>query len=981
MLNRQELRFWWMNLFARISLLALGFFAATGAWANDPDKYKTFMRDFGPAFELLRDYGLREIPEGAVYGSIGENPRQFPGIYSLQLQGWGWKDGDRFILLNGAASPLTGSNSRWSAPNQELPPWEPVDLDDDIATILNLMRPPKPGEEEDVEVRVDGFSSSNLELSSSVNFSAPGEWEPLGDINVQGLASLVLCAATLHFQGYEKEAAEITARVLAAAESPRQPIEYAIDSLAGQEFDRVCSKRIQTREWDAFADDLADMQSRFGSVWGASPLASRLIEKLKAQKDLTELPEPPASLTLTEADRDLAQQLLDADPEQLQTNMIYYAANGLGWVLGPPPGEEAPDPANTTDHYGRPIDLENNLIVKLIDRGVDSMPLLLTLLNDERFTALDSTAQRGRGYDSGYFANMRGRNLDTRYLNQMYEQLRRPTSLAEIAHSVLSTILPLGDERPESRDEMSAIGKDWYMRVRDAKPQELARNFFEEGGENQKQLALNYLLHEASSEEIAEIEEYLLTEVDLMYGFETVQMYFQKRGEAADELYKKIRKELRERIDRSADETGQKQYLERNLATLEAMMSGQTLEELLQEVIKGGEGKLGQIYEAVQQKIQKEEPEVALRQLLVAANDADDEPMMRSYFVRLIGSTTVEDVEFETELWEPLLNDDRNPGGYYSISDSAAVMISNMADPDLTVTLNQSWEAFGGMMSGYIKDRAHALIAGEEPPALPSPDDVSEERRDELYASLTGDIAEARKAWDAFNYSEKFWVAKAVGKAENDEDVKLAEKLVALQFALEAADETDWDSVADLAGKPFNVEGYKAIIEEAQTRAKAGESWDLTISRIPGIGALTLTLNSADSKPASMSELTPDGELFYHLGYEPARKKNGDDFGYKDDGSVVKGEDLPKASFVGASMTDYYTYWIVPLGDAPLEIDESIYSLDEAKESQADFETYLPDWIDASLGLTSPMTLTIRITNTEHLAAAAKKNAGSSFDF
>ncbi|MEM7010406.1 MAG: hypothetical protein AAF585_02880 [Verrucomicrobiota bacterium] len=970
-----------MNLIARISFLALGFLAVPDGFANDPDRYKTFMRDFGPAFELLRDYGLREIPEDAVYGSIGGNPRQFPGIWSLQLQGWGWKDGDQLILMTGGTGSMTGQHSHWSAPPQELPPWEAVDLDDDIATILTLVRPPKPGEEEDVEVRVDGFSSTNLELSSSLSFSEPGGGNPLADVNVSGLASLVLCAATLHFQGYEKEAAEITARVLAAAESPRKPIEMAIDTLASQEFDRVCAKRISAREWDPFAQDLADLQSRFGSAWSASPLASRLIEKLKAQKDLAELPETPVSLTLTEADRDLAQQLLEAEPAQLQTNMIYYATNGLSWILGTAPGEEDADSANMTDQYGRPIDLENNLIVKLVDRGVDSLPLLLTLLKDERFTALDSTAQSGRGYDLSYFGNMRGQSMNSQYLDQMYQQLRKPTSMAEISHSVLSTILPLGDERPESREEMMEIGKDWYLRVRDAKPRELARNFFEEGGENQKQLALNYLLHEASDVEIAEIEEYLYNDVDLMYGFQTVQLYFQKRGEAADEFYKKIRKELRERIDSTSEDTGEKQYLERNLATLEAMMSGQTLEELLKEVVKGGQEKLGQMYEALQQKIESEEPEVALRQLLVAANDADDEPLMRSYFVRLLGSTGVEDVEFEADLWEPLLNDDRNPQGYYSIGDSTAFMISNLADPEFGGTLNQSWQEFGGMLSGYVRDRARAFIAGEEPPGLPSPDDVSEERADEIFAVLTGEVAEARKAWDGLNHSERFLIARTVGDAEEGEASKLAEKLLALQFTLEAADGAGWSSVAELTGKPFDVEGYKALIEEARTRAKAGESWDLTIERKAGVDGLTLTLESAEAKPASLTELTPDGELFYHFGYEPSRGKTGDDFGYNDDGAAVKGEDLPKASLVGVSLTEAYAYWIEPLGDTPLEVDESIYSLEEAKDYQDELEAYLPDWITPSVGLSSPMTLTIRITNTEHLAAAAKKKAGSSFDF
>ena len=76
-----------------------------------------------------------------------------------------------------------------------------------------------------------------------------------------------------------------------------------------------------------------------------------------------------------------------------------------------------------------------------------------------------------------------------------------------------------------------------------------------------------------------------------------------------------------------------------------------------------------------------------------------------------------------------------------------------------------------------------------------------------------------------------------------------------------------------------------------------------------------------------------------------------------------------------------YAFWIEPLGDAALELEDSSFYQEDSKEYQDDLEAYLPEWINAGVGLSSPMTLIIRITNTEHLAAAAKKKAGSSFEF
>jgi len=191
--------------------------------------------------------------------------------------------------------------------------------------------------------------------------------------------------------------------------------------------------------------------------------------------------EPPRIEGLDAENAALAGELAELGSKSQGLDRNAYRGARTLWFLNS--GKRSGD-ANDEDE-------ELNALAKIRRRGVDSVPLLLALLDDDYLTALDSWKMGGISRSS-YGWDMK---LTEEMVKEHYLSMWRPLTRGDIAHRLLNYIpISSGDQsygfERKDKDELRMLCEEWYQENKDKTAIELARLYLGSSNSSQQSDAL-----------------------------------------------------------------------------------------------------------------------------------------------------------------------------------------------------------------------------------------------------------------------------------------------------------------------------------------------------------------------------------------------------------------------------------------------------------------------------------------------------------
>ncbi len=320
------------------------------------------------------------------------------------------------------------------------------------------------------------------------------------------LGSAFFMAAGLHQNGLESEAVALIDLVLSRHPDSETFLSACIGALAAPAYQKALS------EWRAgggsveLAERLRALRIRFGPRWADYAVAGRLENALRA---------PTGSVMAAFTDASFPAWSAGCVRDLLSGNESVGKAldeiQQYPWILAPKiPAAEAA--------------LASNPVVRLLDGGMDSIPLLLAMSTNPapvRLSSGDYREERNgvepaaaaflgsmerRGSDP--FARSGGSGDDKAGIGVM--------TLADVAWSLL-TALPLKGE--EEVDRLTGAYRDWYDAHRNDSRIELAMAYIREGGHTyHASTALGILMKEGGDRERKDVEPLIISMAEKPLG-------------------------------------------------------------------------------------------------------------------------------------------------------------------------------------------------------------------------------------------------------------------------------------------------------------------------------------------------------------------------------------------------------------------------------------------------------------------------------
>ena len=443
--------------------------------------------------------------------------------------------------------------------------------------------------------------------------------------------TLFINAIHYHAQGHTDQANELVGMLFDAAGDRRKVLLQAVGAVAESRYTASVDAFFKDPDWVRFGDELDGLLKIFPAGWQNAPAVERLAGHVRQRAG--KAPAAIAGEGLSEEDIALAAALAAATD--------YDGGRGSGqwgdlWVLATPRASDETDGE------------ELHVVDRIKERGMQAVPLLLALLEDEYLTPID--LRKVTHTYSSYMSSQDGPLSEERIL-QLYNALRRPAARGDIAATLLKG-LPFrgGEERRFDRGSDRALLKEeceeWYAASKDKDRVELARLYLGEGDDGQRSTAMRFLMGKGDESDTAAIESYFLDSERFMMDTGSVRQYAMSRGEKAKAFVDKYEASLRGRMDSGEDRMFTndrfKEMAEKTIASLREIVDAKPAGELLTAVL-AGEKPLDEVSAALRQRLGREKQAAALTMLLDAALQAGDPALARDlvYFaaaVRNLGS-------------------------------------------------------------------------------------------------------------------------------------------------------------------------------------------------------------------------------------------------------------------------------------------------------------------------------------------------------
>lgn len=632
----------------------------------------------------------------------------------------------------------------------------------------------------------------------------------------EGPGKLFLLAVLAWQHGRQQEANALAGSLFALAGDSRKVILSAMNVLADAQLAAAGIDFRFTRDWQAYQAAVAALLQKFPAGWRKAGAARLLQEKVQARAAM-QAPPPVTGEGLDDEDRALAAALAteaeSGSRPGYSGDFCFLVASNR--VSRRPTASEPPD-----------------VMTRIQARGLRSVPLLLALAGDEvlcpRFRSESgmSTIHTFYDRDSGPSDEVRTQTY--------YRQMDRPLTRGEIARHLLAPLCPReeserrrGDDE-QTPEEVVEAARETYLALKDLPPTGQADYFLKHGDQNQKQAAIRFLLESGVEAHVPQIEAFLLTPPtemsDMMhggYGGGLVSAYVEKRGEAAAGFVERYAA-MRQKIDLPAGMASNEELVaqvqkmaDREVATLRAMVRKPDLAATIAALVNADSDQKGMMvaYQTlgrlpadtavpamlraavqstntvVRSRLLQMMPMLRLSGMQESMEEVDSPEAMEAVMQQLAARNQTS-IGTNAAAWKILLADTRPavPTGM-EYSDTRKMTLADLAATAIEALYSgvSSMRSFGAgntenlpveVMMRVMRDRAAARLAGKpeaELPRLPSADDVTEERRAALVASVTqATPAELPKLLEAFSPAETLYLAQAA-----EEQPALAKALAA----------------------------------------------------------------------------------------------------------------------------------------------------------------------------------------------------------
>lgn len=371
----------------------------------------------------------------------------------------------------------------------------------------------------------------------------------------------LLWAALLLHTGQDAPALSLATTVLAGTDEARrkQLLDAFFDRLGNQAYAKVMQDFDKQRDWARLRDALDALVKKFSSGW-AQRDAVRVFHHHVVER--AKLPAAPPLKTQSPLVDDAQTALLAWLKELEAGKQPPYDI----WTLPPPPagedGENEPRANEAETAFPR-------------SHGLAAVPLLAALLADDTLT-LVGLNQHGN-FQRHYFGG--GGRDEAERLRGSYRSLQKPPTRADLAWSALQRVLPQDLQHGEREDLAEAIPDilAWHASVKNTTPADLALAYLESGQNDAAVLA--HAVATDDPKKLARLEGSMLESVDI-WDLNRLEPFIEKLGpERGPPFLVKVRQKLEGDLGRyqsdAAQQERQRKQMEAALKRLEATAKGE----------------------------------------------------------------------------------------------------------------------------------------------------------------------------------------------------------------------------------------------------------------------------------------------------------------------------------------------------------------------------------------------------------------------
>ncbi len=376
-------------------------------------------------------------------------------------------------------------------------------------------------------------------------------------------------AALTHRHGLQEEATELVNTLFSMAPEPREIILGGLDHMANQQYADLYQAWLEDQQWEAYAVELEELIQRFRTGWLQVPIAEMVRSDLENRLDDSG---PPLLDELTEDEQALARALADASSPGMHRQHGFWIFPRSSWQQS----------FFMRDH------LEEHPITQIKAKGLNAVPFLLAMLDDRYPTTMtwDDVATSRTTYGS-----MRRRTLDEEWTWRLYDSMQRPATRGDVARVLLGQLVREEENQRvsgQTPDQVRAAAEMWWDRFGERSLEEIARTYLEEGLKDQRAAAGLHLMYTDDPADMALVENAITSADDPVDVSELVMNYARVKGPESHELVEPYIEQLRTALeDLEGERAWQRHGVQQVLNNLEALLSDETLETYLAEVMEG----------------------------------------------------------------------------------------------------------------------------------------------------------------------------------------------------------------------------------------------------------------------------------------------------------------------------------------------------------------------------------------------------------
>ncbi|WP_265595637.1 hypothetical protein [Verrucomicrobium sp. BvORR106] len=542
--------------------------------------------DFGKGFDLLFELGLQELPVDRW------EYREIEGVGSRQILPNSGEDKIRAVVTElektytrGWADKTTGEPGK-----PELLVWDGWQIHNSTQLVHSWGEPKRisllPADERaDAQALAKGLQAiaTSKPVRENLLYSS------------DTIVSFFFRAAQYHRRGYRAEA-EAAAQALFAI-VPRQDrlLDLAVQTLAGQQYQKALDKFSGTRDWQALNTDLQRLLQTYSRGWAVRPLIEKLQQSVQKRLSSPQVPAlAQASFltpeqqawwaSVTEGQPPKKQGATEQELEEYPQGMDYL---GKQWLAGV---RMAANPEGFSDLETQKESLPTWQRA-VLDKDWDWISVIAAGLGDDVLVG-----QRLPSYDpyeAGFDFSTDPPELTEEEIDEKWPHFYRPQTRGELARDFIESIVPFreeeGGELPTDLAELRDLALKTAKDVHGKSPVEVAKYYLKVVNDEQKSHALSGIIRNGNNADLDSVAN-LMLENPLQY-FEHFTELVQRQKSAAQPALAQFRNTLLEQLAPALDKDPNvkpgelPEPFQHRLKNLEALAAGRTIGSVIEDYV------------------------------------------------------------------------------------------------------------------------------------------------------------------------------------------------------------------------------------------------------------------------------------------------------------------------------------------------------------------------------------------------------------